>query len=327
MFRTLYRQSLLLCYGLTLASATAQQRAGQEAALLSEGLHEKNYAVRFVYNPPVGETHVVTPTTFRQVETEDPRFDTWSTRFSLGLTMWISPQDMKRLAEGLGKLNLAWTESNEPMVFREELVQPPPPEPHSRWKVIMPRRVGTMEVDVTCDAGSTVADLASERVCPVMEELERAFTTPTALYIFRSARDEWGCEVPGFNPRESLPTFITESEAAILINLLPIASELRSKGSEIDWQVQNYSEDSRGLNGRDYWFFLVYKGPRKAKGSAPIGRFAVNEQTADVWDRDSRELVHSCELEAVQAVLRREHNISAAWIDYYRNHPLERGGK
>jgi hypothetical protein len=244
----------------------------------------------------------------------------------LGLTQWISPEEMKGLVEGLVGLGLVWDVSPKPMVFRREPVEPPPPPPLWPWKVVMPRRKGTMEVDVTCDGGSAVADLPSEGVCSVMEQLDRAFTNPTAMHIFRSERDEWGCKVPGFNPYETLPQHITHSEAAILINLLPIASDLRSKGSDIDWGPLDY-EDSRGLNSRDYWFFLVYKAPRKAEGSAPIGRFAVNDQTADVWDMDSGKLVQSRELEKVQAILRREHNISASWIDYYRNHPLESGGR
>jgi hypothetical protein len=318
-------QSFLLCYAFAWASAAGRQRAEQAPKLLSEGLQKKNYAIRLIYHPR-SEVHVVRPTTFRQVDPEDPRYDTWSTRVPLGLTMWISPQDMKRLSEGIGKLNLAWSESDQRMVFREELIEPPPAAPLSSWKVIMPRRAGTMEVDVTCDAGSAVTDLASERVCPVMEQLEGAFTTPTALYIFRSARDEWGCKIVGFNPRETLPTFITKSEAAVLVNLLPVASELRSAGSEVDWESLNYP-DLAGLNSRDYWFFLLCKGRHKAKGARPVGRFAVNNETADVWDMDSRQMVQSRELDVVQAVLRREHNISAAWIEHYRNHPLEKGGK
>lgn len=324
MFRILSWQILLICCSPAVVSVTGQGHVERTPTLLNKCLHEKNYAIRFVYDPPVFQTNVVTPTTFKQVETQDPRYGEWSTDYPLGLTQWISPGEMERLAEGLGKLNLVWTESNEPMVFRKELKEPP--NPIAPWKVIMPRRVGTMEIDATCDAGSAVADLPSQRVCTVMEQLDGAFTTPTAVRTFRSERDEWGCKVPGFDAREALPDPITQSEAAILVNLLPIATELRSKGSDIDWERLDYL-DLKGLNSRDYWFFLVYKGPRKAKDSAPIGCFAVNIQTADVWDRDSGKLVHSRELEVVQGVLRRQHNISAAWIGYYRSHSLEQGDK
>jgi len=311
---------------LLLISAAGQGQGEGKPAILTACLHEKNYTIRFVYNPPIPQTNVIKSTTFKQVETRDARYGTWSTDVPLGLTQWISPEEMKALAEGLANLKLAWDVSRKPMVFRKELEEPPPPPPLWRWKVVMPRREGTMEIDATCDAGSAVADLPSERVCRVMEHLDGAFTNPTVVHTFRSARDEWGCRVPGFDPRETLPTFITRSEAAILVNLLPVASELRSKGSDIDWAPLNYP-DLKGLNSRDYWFFSLYKGSRKAGHSALAGRFAVNVQTADVWDRDSGEQVHSRELELVQAVLRREHNISAAWIEYYRNHPLEQGDK
>jgi len=235
--------------------------------------------------------------------------------------MWLSVEEMKRLAEGLAKLNLIWTESGEPMVFQKEPRVPPDPLlPFVPWKPIKPRREGTMEIDVTSNGGSAVADLPSERVCGVVEQLDGAFTTPTAINIFRSERDEWGCKVPGFNPHETLPTYVTRSEAAILINLLPLASDLRSKGSDIDWEEL----ELKGLNERDYWFFTIYNGPRQAKGSAPAGRFAVNKQTADVWGMDSGKMVHSPEIDAVEAVIRREHKTSATWIDYYRNHPLMR---
>jgi len=323
MFRISSCQRLVICCGLALASARGQDRAGYPPALLTNTL-QKNYAVRFVYDPPVDKDDVVTPVTFTEVETEDPRFDTWSTDPVLGLKFWLSPGEMKGLAGGLAKLDLVWTESRESMVFHREARQPPDPLlPFVQWKAVTARRVGTMEIDVTCDGGSAAADLPSEKVCNVMEQLDGAFTTPTALNIFRSKRDEWGCRVPGFDPRETPPRFITRSEAAVLINLLPAAIGLRSKGVDIDWQEL----ELKGLNEREYWFFTIYNRPRAAKGSAPMGHFAVNKETGDVWDKDSGKMVHSRELDAVEAVLRREHNISASWIAYYRDHPLLQGKK
>lgn len=198
MFSIRLGRSVLLFLGLLWVSAAGQGQAERKPAILTKCLQEKNYAIRFVYDPPISQDHVITPTTFKQVETRDPRYGTWSTDVPLGLTQWISPEEMKGLAEGLAELNLVWDVSPKPMVFRKELKEPPPPPPLWPWKVVMPRREGTMEIEVTCDAGSAVADLAQEKVCSSMERLDRVFHTPAAVDTFRDVRQEWGCKVPGF---------------------------------------------------------------------------------------------------------------------------------
>ncbi len=182
------------------AGAPAQGRREVDAAILAKWLNEKNYAIRFVYIAPISYNHVPTPTTFRQVERRDPRYGTWTTGFPLGLTQWVSPEAMKGLAEGLAKLNLVWDISSKPMVFRRERIEPPPP-PDSLtppWKLPVPRHKGTMEIDVTCDAGSAVADLPAARICGAMKRVAPAFHSHHAIDAFRDAREEWGCKVSGF---------------------------------------------------------------------------------------------------------------------------------
>ena len=304
---------LMVCCVLAPVGAEGQNQAGQAPALLTNTA-QKNYAIRFVYDRRINKDDVVRPITFEQVETEDWRFDTWSTEPILGLTMYLSPEQMKTLAGGLAELDLVWTQYRDPIVFHKEARQPPDRLlPFVRWKTIMARKAGTVEIDVTCDRGSAIADLRSGRVCTAMDELDSAFTTPTARNIFRSKRNEWGCRVPGFDPHETLPTSITDIEAAVLVNLVPIVVELRAKGSEISWETI----DAKGLNRRVHWFLAVYNEPQAGGTSVPVGRFAVNRQTADVWDMNSGKIMHSPQLDAIQTVLRHEHRISESWIAYY----------
>jgi hypothetical protein len=183
-----------------LVGAAGQRKPERSPAVLTGWLQQKNYAVRFVYMAPIGYNHAPTPTTFRQVQAHSPRAGAWTTGFPLGLTQWISPEEMKGLAQGLEKLNLVWDLSSKPMVFRKEPIEPPPP-PDSAvppWKVVTPRHKRAMEIDVTCDAGSAVGDLPAARICAAMKGVAPVFHNHNAIDVFRDAREEWGCKVPSF---------------------------------------------------------------------------------------------------------------------------------
>lgn len=194
--------ALLLLLVQPLASGTSPHAQGvPNPRVLIQWLRQKNYAVRFVYNPPVFRPHVVTPATLRQVERNDPRYGTWSQGPPFqGVTMWISPGEMRELVEGLLHLNLAWDLSSKPMTFARERIEPPPPPPLLPWKVPAARKRETMEIDVTSDAGSAVADLPAERVCSSMAGLDGSLRAPDAVYLFRMERLDWGCKIPGFRP-------------------------------------------------------------------------------------------------------------------------------
>jgi hypothetical protein len=237
---------------------------------------------------------------------------------------WISLEEMQNLLKGLAELDVPWNDSATPRKFEKELDEHPL-LPEMPYKTPQPIGKG-MEIDVSCDAGSAETDLAPERICDSMERLDSTLQTPTAVFFFRSYRDLWGCKVPGFDVHGSLPQSITGTEAAILVNLVPVVTDLRSKGAMVDWEYQS-NIDIPEINARDYDFFLFYKGSAKAKGSAVIGRFAVNMHTADVWDVNSKQMVRSREIDDVQTVLRREHSITAWWVEQYRNRPLEDEGK
>jgi len=314
---------LLIGFGAALVAAPAQQPSQPQREILTKCLHDENCAMRFLFEPPDLD-HVVPAAIFRVAREKDHRYGTWTSNLTVGDTIWIGPEEMQKLVTGLEELSVTWIESPTPREFKEELNEHPL-IPEMPYKIPRPSGRG-MEIDVSCDAGSAETDLAREKICNSMEHLDRDLQTPIAVLLFRSFRDNWGCKVPGFDAHTGLPKPITGPEAAILVYLVPIARELRSNGSDIDWEWETRF-NLPGINWRDYYFYFIYKGPRKAKGSVPIGRFAVNQHTADVWDLDSRKLVQSREIGDVQTALRREHYISTWWIEQYRNVPLEDGGK
>jgi hypothetical protein len=192
-------KSLSLLFAFMLFEGAAQGQAARGPAGLPKWAHEGNCAVRFVYNPPIPQDHVVIPLILRQAPRQDSRYGTWSTLFPEGLTQWISPREMQSLVDRLERLNLVWDVSPNPISFSREPIVPPPPPPMPPWKMAMPRRVGTMEIDITSDAGSAVTDLPSDQVCSSMERLDLALHIPIAVYNFRGTRLVWGCKVPSFN--------------------------------------------------------------------------------------------------------------------------------
>jgi hypothetical protein len=196
--RRIIKSSALL-FALMLCAGAAQGQAARGPAVLPKWAHEGDCAVRFVYNPPIPQDNIVIPLILRQTTEQDPRYGTWSTLVPEGLTQWISTREMQSLVDRLEKLNLMWDVSLKPISFSREPKVPPPPPPHLLWKMPMARRVGTMEIDITSDAGSAVADLPSDQVCGSMERLDPAFQIPIAVYTFRGTRLQWGCKVPGFN--------------------------------------------------------------------------------------------------------------------------------
>ena len=192
-FRRLMILSWLL---LVLVTACSQGKSGPPVP--TRWLHEKNFGVRFVYDPPVDQANTVWPITFKQVEKQDPRCGTWSNVVPLGLTQWVSEEEMRDFVAGLQKLGLEWEVSPKPMVFRKELKEPPPSPPTLPWKVPASKHEGTMEIDITCDGGSAVAYLPSGKVCSAMKPLATAFESHNAKDNYWDSLGQWGCEVPDF---------------------------------------------------------------------------------------------------------------------------------
>lgn len=96
----------------------------------------------------------------------------------------------------------------------------------------------------------------------------------------RSPRLRTGEAASTARDRNSSPT-ITLVEAEDLLNSLPVVKELRAKGMELKWDVQ----DVPTMNNKDYYFFWIYNvTAQKASdiGSISVGDYAVNKRTADV---------------------------------------------
>jgi hypothetical protein len=108
---------------------------------------------------------------------------------------------------------------------------------------------------------------------------------------------------------------ISQTEAEILIYLLPEAQQVRADGMDIGWHL----ETSPALNQRDFYTFMVFDATRRNAGSVTIGFFAVNKWSAEVWDVDLGRLVSSTELRGIQTILRRAHHVDAQTVERYRN--------
>lgn len=110
------------------------------------------------------------------------------------------------------------------------------------------------------------------------------------------------------------PGLIAFHEAEILIYLLPQAIEIRSQGMDIGWERETGSE----WNQTDYYFFWVYNAKRAEAGSVTVGHFAVNKHTGEVWELMLQEIVKTPELQGVQRILRRAHNIDEETLKQYQ---------
>ncbi len=100
-------------------------------------------------------------------------------------------------------------------------------------------------------------------------------------------------------------------EAEILVYLLPQAQEVRRQGWEIGWELQR----GREAGGADFFVFHVYNATRPSSGSVTIGYFAVNRQTAEVWECGvPPRIVSSREMRGVQKILRQGHRIDDRYI-------------
>jgi hypothetical protein len=142
----------------------------------------------------------------------------------------------------------------------------------------------------------------------------------SARPAYRANRQQNAARGPNPSPT------ITLAEAEDLLKLLPVVKELRAKGMELKWDVQ----DVPTMNNKDYYFFWIYNvTAQKASNTDDIsvGDFAVNRHTVDVrvWRvsqdvsyGDDGVLVTSNELERLQNELRIKHGIGATQISEYR---------
>jgi len=124
------------------------------------------------------------------------------------------------------------------------------------------------------------------------------------------------------------PEQLAYHDAEILIYLLPVAKETRSRGSDVSWE----RESSPRLNQSDYFVFWVMNARPNPYGSSTIGYFAVNKHTADIWECGGDEEINkgpvkSPEIEGVQKILREAHHIDQQTVHKYRSRPIDLAAK
>lgn len=127
--------------------------------------------------------------------------------------------------------------------------------------------------------------------------------------------------------QQQQPETLSVREAEILIYLMPRAEEVRSRGCDVSWEI----EQTSGFDQADYYiFWVVHTGgpPRCRTWPTTVSYFAVNKHTADVRDisLDDYPLQKSRELERVQQAMRRVHIVDAGTIQKYRYANPEAGG-
>jgi len=109
---------------------------------------------------------------------------------------------------------------------------------------------------------------------------------------------------------------LSQTEAEILIYLLPEAHQVRQEGMDIGWELQTGS----AWNQKDFYGFWVVNAKRKNVGSVTIGFFSVNKHTAEVWDdTPSPKRVNNVELRGIQKILREGHHIDAQTLTAFGN--------
>ena len=100
-------------------------------------------------------------------------------------------------------------------------------------------------------------------------------------------------------------SLLAQSDAEILIYLLPQSAAAREKGNAVGWELQTNPR----LNQKDFYNFYLYDLAAPTSGSPTIGYFSVNKHTAEIWDATNLEPVDSRDLREIQKILRKGHCI------------------
>ncbi len=83
---------------------------------------------------------------------------------------------------------------------------------------------------------------------------------------------------------------------------------------EVGWELQTSSK----LDQRDFYTYWVFNLKRQnVEGSVTIGYFSVNKHTAEVWDNGNEKVVDAKDLEGVEKILRRAHQINKETFDKF----------
>jgi hypothetical protein len=117
-------------------------------------------------------------------------------------------------------------------------------------------------------------------------------------------------------PRAHRATLINMEEAEILIYVMPDAQAERKSGKDVAWSLETNPEyDLKNF----YYFWVVGTGDGEShhEGSITVGYFAVNKHTGDVWEYATMEHINSPQLEGVQKIILKHHDIDSAVLRKY----------
>ena len=174
------RRPFFVHFPLFVALVLAVQASGQsgaESTVLRIGDHS---IVRFFFDPG---NYFHAPILFQAVDNGDKRLNTAPMR-SEGRTVYITPKEMASLLSGLPNLGLKWKLTKE----QEKL--------GDATKIIPDY---AMVITIVSSKGTARAGFDPAKICETLATLDRAFTTPRAVWEFQLFRAEYGCKVPGLD--------------------------------------------------------------------------------------------------------------------------------
>jgi hypothetical protein len=142
-----------------------ESRASSKRQAVVERCDEaQDVVIRFYYNPAINEPDLSPgPLIVLPVSSQDPQVGTKS-----GWILRIALSDLHRLLGVLARSSLGWNESDAPRQLVVDLFGLP--QSHHQ----------SMEVAVSCPAGSATAEVEAKRVCPLLSEVYKSLTDPKA---------------------------------------------------------------------------------------------------------------------------------------------------
>ena len=120
----------------------------------------------------------------------------------------------------------------------------------------------------------------------------------------------------------ALPS-LSSYEAQILVYISPDAHEIRESGRDVDL----YPVTSEALNSEEYYFYDVRDPESADVGSDLVGHYAVNKYSADLVNAVTQEQIDSVEVNRIEDILRKAHQMHEAQIKKYRGRNLNRDAK
>jgi hypothetical protein len=134
----------------------------------------------FFFDPPGEYFHK--PLVLCVVKEGDPLLNTAPIREE-GRTAYVSLSEMRELVQRLGRLDLAWQESETVEALGS----------YKNLPVF-----DDMETLIAFSHGTAKAHIAPKIICRTLQPLDAALKTPRALWELQIFRLNYGCKVPGF---------------------------------------------------------------------------------------------------------------------------------